>query len=415
MVPLLPPLHGAPSVLICCPAGAVPARMQGRSTNRGAGTRPTELRDLDRLYRLLVESVRDYAIFTLDPGGHVMSWNPGAERFKGYVAEEIIGRHFSAFYPPETRDTLPPLELEIATREGRVEDEGWRVRKDGSRFWANVVITALREEGRLVGFAKVTRDLTERKLSEERAREDAKRLAAADAANRAKTEFLTALSHELRTPLNAIAGYVDLLSAGVHGPLTELQLHDLQRVRYSQQHLLGLINDLLYYSRIEGGAIKYEVGDVDVAVVVDNVVALVGPQAAVSGIEIQLEAPDSPASVSADPSKLEQILINLLTNALKHSPIGSTVRVVWGAESGTVELSVIDEGTGIPEDKLEDIFEPFVQVGRTFTSSHEGTGLGLSISRDLARAMNGDIVVRSSLGHGATFTITLPEAQPRTT
>jgi signal transduction histidine kinase len=294
-----------------------------------------------------------------------------------------------------------------------VEDEGWRVRKDGTRFWANVVITALYEEGELVGFAKVTRDLTERKLAEERAREDARRVAAAEAANRAKTEFLSSLSHELRTPLNAIAGYVDLLTAGVHGALTEQQLRDLERVRHSQQHLLGLINDLLYYSRIEGGSIPYDIRDVSVSAVVDDVISLVGQQASLLGMEIELVRPAADVMVRADPAKLEQILINLLTNALKHSPVGSTVVLQWAADGGEVTVRVVDTGTGIPEDRLEAIFEPFVQVGRTFTSSHEGTGLGLAISRDLARAMGGDISVQSRLGQGAAFAVTLPAAPQR--
>jgi PAS domain S-box-containing protein len=365
----------------------------------------------DQIYRLLVESVRDYAIFTLDPGGHITSWNSGAERIKGYRADEVIGRHFSMFYPPETKDTLPPRELAVARDEGRVEDESWRVRRDGRLFWANVVITALFDGGELVGYAKVTRDLTERMRAEEQARDDARRLAEAEAANRAKSEFLTALSHELRTPLNAIAGYVDLLMMGMRGPLTEQQLHDLQRIRHSQQHLLGLINDLLYYSRIESGGIHYDIRDVAVADVVDDVVSLIAPQATSLGIELELRPPPAPVSVRADASKLEQILLNLLTNALKHSPPDSRIALEWSECGGHAAISVSDRGPGIPIDKLEAIFEPFVQVGRSLTSSHEGAGLGLSISRDLARAMRGDITVKSRLGDGATFTVTLPAGQ----
>jgi PAS domain S-box-containing protein len=365
----------------------------------------------DQIYRLLVESVRDYAIFTLDPGGHITSWNSGAERIKGYSVDEVIGRHFSMFYPAETKDTLPPRELAAARAEGRVEDEGWRVRSDGTLFWANVVITALFDGGELVGYAKVTRDLTERMRSEERARDDARRLAEAEAANRAKSEFLTALSHELRTPLNAIAGYVDLLVMGVRGPVTEQQLHDLQRIRHSQQHLLGLINDLLYYSRIESGSIRYDIRDVAVADVVDDVVSLVAPQATSLGIELELRPSAAAVSVRADASKLEQILLNLLTNALKHSPPDSCIALEWTESGGHVAIRVSDHGAGIPIDKLETIFEPFVQVGRSLTSSHEGAGLGLSISRDLARAMHGDVTVRSRLGEGAAFTVTLPAVQ----
>jgi PAS domain S-box-containing protein len=199
------------------------------------------------LYRLLVESVKDYAIFALDPDGNVLSWNEGARRLKGYEPHEIIGRHFSAFYSAEEKTAgKPQRELVVAAEEGRIEDEGWRIRKDGTRFWANVVITALRDEtGTLVGFAKVTRDLTERRAAEQRAINDARCLAEAEVANQAKIQFLAAMSHELRTPLNAIAGYADLIGAGVGGPVTAKQQEYLARIRGSQQHLLGIITDLL--------------------------------------------------------------------------------------------------------------------------------------------------------------------------
>lgn len=373
---------------------------------------------LDRaeLALLLVESVNDYAIFALDATGHILSWNRGAQRFKGYEAHEIIGRHFSAFYSPEERaEGKPDSELVIAADVGRFEEEGWRIRKDGSRFWASVVITALRDEsGELVGFAKVTRDLTERRLAEHQALEDARRLATAEAANRAKGEFLATMSHELRTPLNAIGGYIDLLLLGIRGELNDQQREDLIRVQRSHKHLLAIINDLLNFSRLEVGRVSYEIAPVRMADVLGAVHAMMGPLAATGKIGLDWDDCDEQAIVLADESKLEQILINLLTNALKFSQAGDTVSISCHDGDDQVRITVRDTGIGIAEDKLESIFEPFVQIGRSLSSAHEGTGLGLAISRDLARAMNGDLTVRSQPGEGSEFTLTLPDARGAT-
>jgi PAS domain S-box-containing protein len=366
----------------------------------------------ERLYGLLVSSVRDYAIFALDAGGHIVTWNAGAERIKGYTAEEIIGRHFSVFYPPEDVAAGKTVwELEVAVRDGRVEDEGWRVRKDGTRFWANVVITALRgEDGELVGFAKVTRDLTERRAAEQRAIEDARRLAEAEAANRAKTEFLTTMSHELRTPLNAIGGYAELLALGIGGPLTDDQKDYLERIRRSQQHLLAIVTDLLNFGRIEAGEVTYAVETVQLSAIIDAVFPLIEPQAAARDVKLERGSCPADTFVRADTAKVEQILFNLLSNAVKFTAAGGRVAVSCGAANGQAMLTVLDTGVGIPAEKLEAIFEPFVQLGRSLTTPHEGTGLGLAISRDLARAMGGDITVESKPGEGSVFAVTLPAA-----
>src|SRR5688572_11450575 len=309
------------------------------------------------LYSLLVESVQDYAIFVLDATGHVVSWNPGAQRIKGYDASEIIGRHFSTFYPAEDlANKKPAYELEVASEVGRFEDEGWRIRKDGTPFWANVVITALRApDGELVGFAKVTRDLTERRKAEDQAVQDARRLATeeahreaaelrarelsallervqeqatelerrraeAESANRTKGEFLAAMSHELRTPLNAIAGYVELLMLGVRGEISDAQRSDLTRIQRSQQYLLSLINDILNFSRLEAGQVTYNIEPVFLATVLDNVVTMIAPQAVVKSLEFQRG--DCPPFVAAmaDAAKVEQVLLNLLSNAVKFTP-----------------------------------------------------------------------------------------------
>ena len=371
------------------------------------------LRQSEERFRLLVQNVQEYGIFMLDPDGNVASWNEGAERIKGYAPEEIIGRHFSTFYPEEDLAwDKPGMELRVASDVGKFEDEGWRLRKDGSRFWANVVITALRnDDGELVGFAKVTRDLTERRAAEERAIEDARRVAQAETANRAKSEFLAAMSHELRTPLNAIGGYVDLLVYGVHGPLTEAQITALERVRTSQQHLLNLINDLLNFSRVEAGRITYDLQPVALADVARAVEPLIEPQALSRDIVVQWQPEDAGVVAVADRARVEQILLNLVTNAVKYTEPGGRVTVRHYREEDRAVLEVTDTGIGIPPEYMEAIFEPFTQVGRSLTSAHEGTGLGLAISRDLARAMEGDLFAVSSPGQGSTFTLTLPRAR----
>jgi PAS domain S-box-containing protein len=363
-----------------------------------------------RVYQLMVDSVRDYAIFMLDPKGHVASWNQGAERIKGYTADEIIGQHFSVFYPRSAVEIgHPQHELEVAARVGRFEEESVRIRKDGSQFWANVVITAVRDEdGALVGFAKVTRDLTERRNAEMRAIADARRIAEAEAANVAKSEFLTAMSHELRTPLNAIGGYTDLLSLGLGGPVTPQQAEYIERIRRSQQHLMGVITDLLNFSRIEAGHLTYDIAPISLAHVIEAVGPLVQPQAKKKGITLEIDTSHRTCVALGDRAKVDQILLNLLSNAVKFTSSQGSVKVTCRVSDSTAGIDVTDTGVGIPPEKQESIFEPFVQLGRSLSSAHEGVGLGLAISRDLARAMGGDLTVVSSPGAGSTFTLTLP-------
>ena len=369
------------------------------------------LRLSEERFRMLVQGVRDYGILMLDPEGHVASWNEGAERINGYTTSEILGKHFSIFYPPESlARKQPAYELEVAARDGSFEDEGWRVRKDGSLFWSTVIITAMRDaSGKLIGFSKVTRDLTERRAAQERAVADARRIAEAEAANKTKSAFLASMSHELRTPLNAIGGYADLLLFGVAGELISEQRDYLDRLRRSQQHLLAIINDLLNFSRIEAGRINYDMHPMSLGDAVRAVLPMVEPQAIQRGLQIRLEQTPDYRAV-ADIAKVEQILLNLLSNAIKFTERGGSIVVEQFERGDHAGIRVADTGVGIPADKLDSIFEPFVQVGRTLATPSEGTGLGLAISRDLARAMNGDITVRSTIEQGSVFELALEKA-----
>jgi PAS domain S-box-containing protein len=408
------------------------------------------MRESEERFRLLVQSVEDYAIFMLDPTGRVTTWNAGAERIKGYTAEEITGQHFSVFYTAEDLAAgKPARELVTAVETGHYEEEGWRVRKDGTRFWANVVLTPIhRDSGGIAGFAKVTRDLTQRRAADERALMDAQRIAAeegaraaaeerahelrsltdqlraqtaelerrtaeAEAGNRSKSDFLAAMSHELRTPLNAIAGYTELMQAGVSGPLTEAQHDQLNRIQRSQRHLLGIINDILNFSRIEAGKVAYVMGPIVLQALVSDVATMIQPQADKKRLRLTLTRCSPALMARADRAKVEQILLNLLSNAVKFTDEGGEITIVCGAGPDNVWLSVSDTGIGIPEGQQESIFAPFTQVGRSLASPMEGTGLGLAISRDLARAMRGDLTVESTEGTGSTFTLSLPSATSR--
>lgn len=235
--------------------------------------------------------------------------------------------------------------------------------------------------------------------------------AEAEAANRVKADFLAVMSHELRTPLNAIGGYSDLISMGVHGPVTEEQLGALGRIKRSQTHLLGLINGLLAYAQLEAGALVLELEDVDMAEVIATCEALTSPQATERGVDFVVRPPENPIIVRADREKLHQIVVNIVSNAVKFTEAGGNVTISCHSDNdGVVRVEVADTGRGIPADQHERVFQPFVQVDAKLTRVKEGTGLGLSISRNLARGMSGDISVASKPDVGSTFTLTLPAA-----
>lgn len=229
----------------------------------------------------------------------------------------------------------------------------------------------------------------------------------AEAANKAKSNFLTTMSHELRTPLNAIGGYTELLMMGIAGPVTEQQMQQLERIEKSERHLLALINDVLNFARVEAGRLEIEQRIVDISALVRELEAFVEPQLQAKSLRY-IEQVEPLLFVNSDAEKVRQILLNLLSNAIKFTAAAGEIRVVAQREDDRVAVSVSDSGEGISADKLEAIFEPFVQVGRSFNSPSEGTGLGLAISRDLAKLLGGDLTCRSVLGEGSTFTLYLP-------
>jgi PAS domain S-box-containing protein len=365
-------------------------------------------------FELLVASVVDYAIFLLDAEGRVASWNPGAQRLKGYPAEEILGQHFSRFYPMEDVEAgKPERELAGATAQGRIEDEGWRVRKDGSLFWANVVITALRDEdGTLLGFAKITRDLTERKRAEDvlreseaREREAAVRLRQLD---QMKNEFVAMVAHDLNSPLAVATGFVDLVLSGWDELGDAEKRSHLERVRRTTVSLTALVNDILSVGRIESGELDIERQPFDLSALLHRAASEGAPPDRSDRIRVQVEA-GAPMAMG-DERRVWQVVMNLLSNALKFSPTDRPVELRLSLEGAELVVSVRDHGSGIASGERERVFERFVRVAQPETAGARGSGLGLYISRSLIEAQGGRIWVESEIGRGAMFRFTLPVA-----
>ncbi|MDP1667373.1 MAG: PAS domain S-box protein [Methylobacter sp.] len=371
-----------------------------------------QLRWTEESFRLMVESVTDYAIVMLNPEGCVVSWNSGAQRIKGYSTEEIVGQHFSRFYPHEDIERgTPQRDLDVVTAKGRFEDEGWRVRKNGSTFWANVVYTAIRDQsGNLRGFAKLTRDLTERKrldqvLQEKNAElENAKSVA--EKANLAKSDFLSSMSHELRTPLNAILGFAQLLEAGLPPP-TAAQIVRLHHIIKAGWYLLDLINEILDLALIESGKLSLSREPVSLIDVILECQAMIEPQAQQHDVKLTFLPFDTTWFAYADRTRVKQVLINLLSNAIKYNREHGTVEVKCTESTPEcIRISIKDSGAGLSPDKLAQLFQPFNRLGQE-TGTEEGTGIGLVVTKQLVELMGGTIGVDSTVGAGSEFWIDL--------
>ena len=359
------------------------------------------LQKSEERFRLLVSSVQDYAILMLDPEGRVVSWNEGAERTKGYRAEEIIGQHFSSFYPAEdVEQGKPAYALKVAAEQGRSEDEGWRVRKDGSRFWANVVVTALRDEnGRLRGFAKVSRDMTQRRQIEEQMRIHNVHL---EAANKELEAFCYSVSHDLRAPLRGIDGFSQALLEDHANQLDAQGKEYLQRVRASAQRMATLIDDLLDLSRVTRNAMQRET--VDLSSMADSIALDLHEQDPKRKVAF-IVSPGLRAE--GDPHLLRIVLENLLANSWKFTSLRGDATIEMGRtqNNGKSAYFVRDNGVGFDTAHASNLFGPFQRLHGM--NEFPGTGIGLATVQRIIQRHGGRIWADAALNHGATFYFTL--------
>ena len=366
-----------------------------------------ELRRSEERFRLLVQSVTDYAIYMLDPTGLVSSWNPGAERFKGYAAQEIMGEHFSRFYSEQDREAgIPRNALETAKREGRFEAEGWRIRKDGSRFWASVIIDAIRNEGgELIGFAKVTRDLTEKREIEEQLRQSQKMEAVG--------QLTGGLAHDFNNLLTGISGSLEMMQVRMaQGRIAEFDRY-FMAAQGAVKRAAALTHRLLAFSRRQ----TLDPKPTNVNRLLNGLEELVrrtvGP-----GIDVEIVGASGLWPTFIDPNQLENAVLNLSINARDAMPDGGKLTIEtankWFDERAArqqdlpvgqyVSISVSDTGTGMTPDVIAKAFDPFF----TTKPIGEGTGLGLSMIYGFARQSGGQVKVYSEVGHGTTMCLYLP-------
>ena len=355
--------------------------------------------------RAIIEHLPD-GIVIVDPQGSIRFVNPAAERLFNRTSAELMGTAFG--FPVVAGETA---EIDVVQRGGR------------HVVHAELRVVETEWEAQVAKLVSV-RDITDRKQAEERSRQlvaEREARLEAEAASRAKSEFLAIMSHELRTPLNAVLGYSELMELGLSGPLTDEMREQIGRIRASAKHLLALVNDILDLAKVEAGRLVVSCAPGSSKEAITSAIALIQPQAAARDIELDLKTEDGQPSVFVgDEERVRQILVNLLSNAVKFTKPGGRITVELGRAGSPVEerrlqgrtsnvfISITDTGDGIAEEKLAGIFEPFVQADAGTTRSKEGSGLGLTISRRLARLMGGDVTVKSKVATGSTFTLWLP-------
>jgi PAS domain S-box-containing protein len=365
-----------------------------------------KLRPSEEQFRLLVESVEDYAIYMLDPIGIVTSWNAGAQKIKGYSANDIIGKNFACFYTAEdVAAKKPERNLAEARRQGHIRDQGLRVRKDGSTFNAEVALTALFDEsGKLRGYSKVTRDMT----TQVRAREiEAARLAA-EQASKAKDDFLAALSHELRTPLTPALAAASFLANQTKRLPAEFT-PEIETIQRNVQLQARLIDDLLDLTRVVRGKLELHFDRADAHALIRDALEISRPDIISKGLRVSIELNAKEHQIWADPVRIQQVFWNLINNAVKFTARNGKIDIsTTNDKHGRFQFEISDSGIGIDPDKIKSLFEPFEQADPSITRRFGGLGLGLAISKYIVDLHDGDISVESrGRSYGATFRVAI--------
>ncbi|MFV0541169.1 MAG: ATP-binding protein [Aestuariibaculum sp.] len=358
----------------------------------------------------LISEIDEYAIFSLDLNGNIESWNLGATKIKGYSEEEVIGKHFEMFYTEEDRkNKLPEKLLETAKVEKRAINEGWRLRKNGDKFWGSVVITAIHLGNKVIGFSKITRDLTHKKLLMDEIMEAKQK---AEESNKLKLAFLATMNHELRTPLNHIIEFSQFISESDNIDSDILEYSEI--INKSGKNLLAIIEDIFNIALLKNDKIKINYDAFIVGDLYDEVLGLshelLSKYEKNSTIKLKAEIDTnlSTKKIISDKYKIVQVVKNLIDNAIKFTNEGFITIKISQPNEKEIAIAIQDTGIGIPKEKQEAIFDYFVQVESPLTRSHEGIGIGLSIANLIATTIGGNIILKSKLDKGTAFIFNFP-------
>lgn len=371
--------------------------------------------DTKNRYQLLVESVQDYAIYLCDTSGYIETWNIGAELIKGYSADEIVGKHISLFYPPgDAISGKPDRDLLIAAEDSHTEDQGWRVKKDGSRFWADVTITALRDKGdSLINFAIITKDITDKKRSNNALVAANKLLkyqhVEMEALNNIKDEFVTLASHQLRTPATGIKQFLGLLLEGYAGELSSQQTEYIKKAYNSNERQIDLVNSLLRTAQVDAGRVSLNKTFANLPTMIREVVEGLHEVFENRHQTVSIQGVTQMTDIYIDEARMRMVLENLIDNASKYTEPNGRIVITLSETKGHVALSVKDTGVGISDANIKHVFEKFNRIPNKLSDSVGGTGLGLYWAKKIVVLHKGTIKVNSQLDIGTEFIVRLPK------